>query len=426
MLEVSTTHRSRRAVLKGTGAAGIAGLSGCLQSITGNSQSSTSITYRDRIDALSVYAEDFNKSQDSDFTVNPSMKPVQSNYRSLTGEISAGNAPEVVGLDVIFMPKFADLGALSGLGSFYNGLSYTNDIFEPLKRDFVRWNDSIYALPFWIDLSMFIYNKEHFKKAGLDPENPPVTFKEFLEAARALKSAGFKTPLANTLVETAVFFFLPHVWAGGGALLNEDNTKCVINEKPGVEALKFFLTLQEEGLVTDQTTRESWTHQAYISGETSMAYSNSQFGTIRNEDKKLYDNTAAAMFPKPSGGTQTSFLGGNCITITKQTKQNDKKYDAAKSFVEWVNSEEGMKTTVKDLGYVPARKSGFEMEFIQKNQDIYGEVQRSLEQGHAPPMHPKMTQINAMLDNGVQRALLKEQSPRKALDQTASEINNVL
>lgn len=426
-MNANSTHRTRRRVLQGAGTAGMIGLAGCMNSVMetgGPSAEGVNITYRDRINALSVYAEVFNDTHDVDFTVNPSMKPVQSNYRSLTSEIAAGNAPAVAGLDVIFLPKFAELGALSDIGSFYQGLPYKNDFFDALTNEFVRWNNMIYALPFWIDLSLFIYNKEHFREAGLDPESPPVTFQEFIDTARALKSAGYETPLANTLVDTASFFFLPHVWAGGGALFNKDGTECLIDEEPAVKALEFFITLQNENLTTDQTARQEWTHEAYISGETSMAYSNSQFGTIRDASEDLYEKTATAMFPKPSGGSQTSFLGGNCITIMKQTESE--AYEASKTFLKWLNSEKGMETTVTELGYVPARQSGFDSEFIQENQGIYSSVERALQEGHPPPMHPQMTQISSILNNALLRALLGDQSAEKSLNRAASDINSLI
>ena len=41
----------------------------------------------------------------------------------------------------------------------------------------------------------FFYNKALFEQAGLDPENPPATWDEFLDAVKALKDAGI-TPIA--------------------------------------------------------------------------------------------------------------------------------------------------------------------------------------------------------------------------------------
>ena len=48
----------------------------------------------------------------------------------------------------------------------------------------------IYGVPIDVTTIQFLYNKDLFRKAGLDPEDPPDTWEEFLEAGRALKAAG--------------------------------------------------------------------------------------------------------------------------------------------------------------------------------------------------------------------------------------------
>ncbi|MFC6823593.1 hypothetical protein [Halopelagius fulvigenes] len=78
-----------------------------------------------------MYADVFNESYD-DVHVKASMKPPEEKYRSLIAQIQAGNAPEVLGLDVIYLPRFVELDTLANLDSFYQELSYTDGIFKPL------------------------------------------------------------------------------------------------------------------------------------------------------------------------------------------------------------------------------------------------------------------------------------------------------
>ncbi|MFB6307994.1 MAG: ABC transporter substrate-binding protein [Haloarculaceae archaeon] len=441
--------------LAGFGAAGAAGLAGCSGgdggsdggsnggsdgssdgsdgssdgsdgSDTGGGSSPVEITYRDRIDILSGYADAFNKTHD-DVKINANMEPREEKYRGVIAQISAGNAPEALGMDVIYLPRFVQLGALSDLGSFFDGLDYTDDFFQPLQEDFIRWDGTVYGLPFWIDCSVFLYNKSHYEEAGLDPENPPTTFSEFMDACAALDQAGY-TPLSNTLAFTGleVFFFMPHVWAGGGKLFNDEMTKSLVDQQPAVDALEFFVELQEKGYSTDQTSSESFTYPAFNSEEASMAYTGSGIGNVKKNNKKLYNNMGVSMFPKPEGGTQSSFLGGNTLVIPKQVQQNQEKFEAAKTFANWVNTEEGMSTTVEQMGYLPARKAGFELDYVQERWDIYGTFKKALTQGHAPPMHPDILQMQSPLNNAIQRALLGEQEPKTALSQAADEITKIL
>jgi len=386
------------------------------------------ITYRDRSGGSdpSIYADVYNESHDS-IQINPSMKPVEEKYRALIAQISAGNAPEVLGLDVVYLPRFAQLGALDTINDFFDSREYTDEIFQPLQKDFIRWNGDVYAMPFWIDLSAYYYNKNHYEEAGLDPENPPETFQEFLDACEALQQAGYDTPLSNTLgfVGLESFFYLPHVWAGGGEFLNEDQTECLVDEQPAVDALNFFLELQENGYSTDQTSTESFTYGAFAAEETSMMYGGGTgVGAVKSQNEELFENMGTAMFPKPEGGTRSSFLGGDSISVS--TQANAEKREAALEFIDWVNSEEGMKVTVEDLGYLPARQSGFDTEYVQNRQDIFGAFRQAMEQGHAPPMHPRYLEMQGPLNNAIERVLLGNQDPQPALTQAAEAINGVL
>jgi len=73
------------------------------------------------------------------------------------------------------------------------------------KKDLVGWNlvssslsasGTPYAMPWGGQGIVMYYNKRLFKKAGLDPNKPPKTWKQFLAACEALKNAGI-VPIAE-------------------------------------------------------------------------------------------------------------------------------------------------------------------------------------------------------------------------------------
>lgn len=407
------------------GAAGATSIAGCLGD-DGDEGGATEITYRDRSGAgdLEVYPEGFNDAQD-EIDVDPSLQPVEDSYRALISEISAGNAPEVIGLDIVYLPRFVELGGIAQIDDFYESLDYTGEFFDPLD-EFIFWEDEAYGLPFWIDCSVYIYKRSHFEDAGLDPDNPPETFGAFLDACEDLQQSGYTTPVSNTLGFTGLesFFYLPHVWGGGGGLFNDDMTECIVDEEPGVEAAEFFLALQENDYSTDQTQSEEFTYPAFFNEETSIAYSGGTgLGIVRDEDEELFEDLGVAAFPHPEGGQSSSFLGGNCITISEQTE--GEKREASEEFVEWVNTDEAMRLTVEELGYVPGRTSGLETEFVQERQDLYDPFVTALEQGKTP-MHPDFLEMQEPLNNALARILLGDQDPQPALTEAADSITDIL
>lgn len=60
-----------------------------------------------------------------------------------------------------------------------------------LDAKFATYDGKIWGSGVSGDGAAILYNKDHFRKAGLDPENPPTTWIELVDAAKKLKAAGF-------------------------------------------------------------------------------------------------------------------------------------------------------------------------------------------------------------------------------------------
>jgi raffinose/stachyose/melibiose transport system substrate-binding protein len=65
----------------------------------------------------------------------------------------------------------------------------------PSALELYGQNGAYYGVPWSVSVVGIFYNKALFAGAGLDPEEPPTTWTEFLDAVRALKDAGI-TPIA--------------------------------------------------------------------------------------------------------------------------------------------------------------------------------------------------------------------------------------
>ena len=74
-----------------------------------------------------------------------------------------------------------------------------------ISRDLVQTSDpakkKLYALPYAGNASGYIINTDLWKKAGLDPDNPPQTWDSFIAALQKLKSAGI-TPVEASWADT--------------------------------------------------------------------------------------------------------------------------------------------------------------------------------------------------------------------------------
>lgn len=107
-------------------------------------------------------------------------------------------------------------------------------------------NGEYYGVPWsWGAVGMF-YNRALFAQAGLDPDNPPTTWTEFLDAVQALSDAGI-TPIALGERDkwTGHFWWVYLAIRLGGeeAFLNAYNRTGSFTDEPFVRAGEYLLEL---------------------------------------------------------------------------------------------------------------------------------------------------------------------------------------
>lgn len=99
--------------------------------------------------------------------------------------------------------------------------------FSQLSPSHVRlstYQSKIYALPFSAESSFLLYNKDLFKKAGLDPDKPPKTWAEIEQYAAKIRALGPGTYgfyFSGSCGGCNIFTFMPYTWASGGDIFNE-------------------------------------------------------------------------------------------------------------------------------------------------------------------------------------------------------------
>lgn len=90
--------------------------------------------------------------------------------------------------------NFADNGLVRNIAPELEG-EWKDSFSTQAALNLFGQNGEYYGVPYtWGAVGMF-YNKALFTEAGLDPENPPQTWAEFIDAVQTLKDAGI-TPIA--------------------------------------------------------------------------------------------------------------------------------------------------------------------------------------------------------------------------------------
>lgn len=116
--------------------------------------------------------------------------------------MAGGAAPDVVAIDLIFVPAFAKAGQLTDITTEAKALSYASTLSPShLAPRHVRQQQ--YSVPFSAESSFLLYNKGLFKKAGLNPDEPPKTMAEIEAAARRSPPSAVASKVSTSPVPAA-------------------------------------------------------------------------------------------------------------------------------------------------------------------------------------------------------------------------------
>lgn len=308
-----------------------------------------------------------------------------------------------------------------------------NDLVIPLddtiqdKEDFnaaalgsVTWDGKVWGIPYRMETRAIIFNKADFVVAGLDPENPPQTWTEFVDAATKLTKDGKfgyaitgGGEVGNTLTGS-----LPFIWMNGGSIVSDDLTTATVNQPAAVEAVQFYTDFYKKGLSPDSTLQNDGTanRRLFIAG-TASAYLGGQFdlASIKTENPNI--DIGVMMTPHPDGKDTAGVLGGWSYVIPKDAKNPED----AKKFLQFMNTSENQGFFTDTF---PVRTSALD---LPRFQDPALETFKAMLPFTRPvPAHKNWVQIVQAYFDGVQRILLGDQTAQESMDQANEEIQALL
>lgn len=116
----------------------------------------------------------------------------KSSEETIGAAITAGTTPCLVfNTSPAAVPQFQDAGGLVDLSSFADGASYIESrTGAAVAKQYQSSDGHYYQLPWKSNPVMIFYNKDIFKKAGIDTAAPPLkTYDEFLATAKKVVSS---------------------------------------------------------------------------------------------------------------------------------------------------------------------------------------------------------------------------------------------
>jgi ABC-type glycerol-3-phosphate transport system substrate-binding protein len=306
-------------------------------------------------DVVNRLAEEFNASQ-SDYKVVPSYKGTYPDTMNAgIAAFRAGNAPHI--MQVFEVGTATMMSAKGAVKPVYQLMQEAGEKFDPqaylpaITGYYSTSKGEMLSFPFNSSSTVMWYNKDAFKKAGLDPDKPPTNYAEILDAAKKIRALGKDTygfSFAGACGGCNIFELTPHIWASGGDVLSADGKKAMLDTPQVTDALQFYRDLYTAGVMPSVVKTDSGNQQAtsFSSGKLGMTPLGA-FAVSTFKDAKV--DFGVTPLPGKDGG-DASFAGGDEIAIPVGSKNKP----AAQDFVKWATSEEAQ-TVLANKGLVPVR-----------------------------------------------------------------------
>lgn len=392
-------------------------------------------------DVVVKLAEEFNASQ-KEYRVVPSYKGGYADTLNAgIAAFRAGNAPHV--LQVFEVGTATMMSARGAVKPVYQLMADAGEPFDPkaylaaITGYYSTGKGEMLSMPFNSSSTVMWYNKDAFKKAGLDPEQPPKTWPDLFDAAKKLKASGHPTCGFSTAWVTWVNIEQLSAWhnvplATKANGLDGFDTELKFNAPMQVRHLQNLVELQKDKTY-DYSGRTNSGEGRFTSGECPVMITSSGFYANIKATAK-FDYAAAPMpyYPDMPGAPQNSIIGGASLWVMGGKGMAEYK-GVAKLFT-FLSDTDRQARIHQQSGYLPitraayekTKESGFykqapaiEVPLLELTNKEPTENSRGLRFGN-------MVQLRDVWAEEVEGALAGQKTAKEALDAAVTRGNQML
>jgi sn-glycerol 3-phosphate transport system substrate-binding protein len=384
-------------------------------------------------------AKDYNNSQ-KDYKIVPTFKG--SYDESMTAAIAAfraGNAPHILQVfEVGTATMMASKGAIVPVGEVMKkaGVTFDANAYVPAVAGYYTApNGQMLSFPFNSSTTVFHYNKDAFKAAGLDPEKPPKTWPEVALAAGKLKASGHKCPFTTSWVSWTQLesFSAWHntEFATKGNGMRGIDARLNFNSPLHVRHIENLANMSKTGLFVYKG-RGNAADAVFVSGECAMTTGSSAlYGNIKRNAKFASGISTLPYYPDVTGAPQNTVIGGASLWVMSGKKDNEYK-GVAQFFAHLSKAEEAAKSHQR-TGYLPLTKASYEMTeksgFYKQNPGTDVSVEQMIRKTTEKSRGIRLgnfVQIRTINDEELEQVWAGKKGPKEALDAAVKRGNEQL
>ncbi|MBU1713191.1 MAG: sn-glycerol-3-phosphate ABC transporter substrate-binding protein UgpB [Proteobacteria bacterium] len=392
---------------------------------------------------LEKIVADFNASQNK-YQVNPTFKgSYPDTMVAAIAAYRAGNAPHIVQMFEVGTATMMAAG--EAIKPVYALMSETGVAFDP--KAYVPAISGYYSLPdgrmmsmpFNSSTAVMFYNKDAFKKAGLDPEKPPRTWGELRAAAQKIRAAnaanvGFTCawPTWTQFEQFSAVHDVPLASKSNG--MEGMDAVLAVNSPLHVRHVQTLIDMQKEGSFK-YAGRGSVGDALFPSGEAAIIHASSGLrARILREAKFDWGVTMLPYYDDVKGAPKNSIIGGASFWAMTAPKRTVEEYRAVAEFFKYISLPDVVAKWHMDTGYLPVTFGGFELAqaqgYYKKNPGV--DIPHRQMTRTEPTVNSRglrlggMPEIRVVIEEELEKALQGNQTAQQAMDSAVARGNVIL
>lgn len=333
---------------------------------------------------------------------------------TLITRASSSRGPDVVRMDMTWVPEFSRNGLLLPLSRF-PGFGEIRSRFRPGDMDLgSSYQENFYSLPLNIYTKAAIFNRELLKQAGYS--TPPDTMQEVLNIARQHK-------YTIGLGGYEVLCTLPYIYSLGGSFTDENFSRATgyLNGDGTVRAVEELLLLSKEKIIHFSVVTGGGDNWAGVQdGNILMMDEGPWFYSILNDTELSRALNRTIPVPFPRGNGLGSIVSGEHLVILKGSRLPDESW----AFLKFMSGKEPQ-LVMSRTGMIPTNVEAFDALEIGRDSYIHP-YQQAMKAAHPLPPVKNWSKIDETYTRYLQEIFLGQWTVKGGLDRAASEIDSLL
>jgi multiple sugar transport system substrate-binding protein len=285
--------------------------------------------------------------------VSLTIVPSDSYLQKVGAAAGSHSLPDLLASDVVYSPNYVTQGLFQDVTAPVQALPHSSDLAQAHLKAAGR-DGKIYAVPYKVDSSVFLYNKDLFRKAGLDPNKPPTTFADLYADAKAIRATGADTYgfyFPGNCAGCNAYTMFPYAVADGHPPISADGKTADLKNDAFTQATALYKRLVDEQIAPSSVKTDdgaNWTALFYAGKVGILPGGSFMFADMQTKVK--FDWGVAGLMA-PSGGKSATFVGGDVLGVSRDSK----KAAEAFNFVAYALDQHAQVDIVAKNGDLPVR-----------------------------------------------------------------------